>query len=123
VSDSTITAESAGEKIWLLKGDPSWTDYAFEFDFKRSSGTLVICLRAAPDEPESGVTVPLSERPFVSGKWYHVKCRVGADKAVVTTSFNDQEMSFAAKRASGIVGFLLLPDSGVQVRNVTMELP
>ncbi len=123
VSGSEIVGVSAGEKIWLLKGDPAWTNYCMEFDFNRKKGTLVICLRAASGEPESGFTIPLSERPFQENTWYHVKCEVTGEKVYVTTSFNNQRMLYTTKRPSGVVGFLLAPNSEVRIKKVTMDLP
>lgn len=123
VENSEIVGVSAGESIWLLKGEPSWTDYTFEFDFNINKGSLVLCARAAEGQPESGFTVRFAEKPFLLDKWYHVKCRLSGSKVLVTTSLNDQTMEFRADRSSGIVGFLLAPDTSVRVKNVSMRVP
>ncbi len=123
VDNSEITGVAAGEKAWLLKGDPAWTDYTFEFDFNLKQGAVVLCARAAEGQPESGFTVRFAEKPFLLDKWFHVKCRLSGTRVLVTTSLNDQTMEFRADRSSGIVGFLLEPESRVRVKNVSMQVP
>jgi hypothetical protein len=125
VESSQIVGISVGEKMWLLKGDPNWTDYVFEFDFCRKSGksALVIVLRAASGKPESGFTQVLSERPFQKDTWYHVKCVVSGNLISVTTSFNNQEIRLPAMRANGVAGFLLPPNSDVRIKNISIVMP
>jgi len=123
VAGSEITGIASGGRMWLLKGDPSWSDFTFEFDFKRLKGSLVLCLRANPGEPESGFTLNFKERPFQADAWYHVKCEAAGDNIFITTSFNGQKFVFNAGRGSGLVGFLLPEGSTVVIRKVTMELP
>lgn len=123
VEDSQIAGVAAAQKAWLLKGDASWSDYVFEFDFKRSKGSFFVCLRAASGEPESGFTLEFGERPFQRDTWYHVKCEVAGANVFITTSFNNQRWTYPAKRDRGIVGFILSPESEIHIKNVTMELP
>lgn len=123
VTDNMIVGSSGDEKTWLLKGDTSWTDYKFEFDFSRKKGSLVLCLRAGPGEPESGFTTRFPQRPFRENTWYHVTCVVTGDKVYITTSFNNQTMVFTLAQASGILGFLLPPGSEVQIKNVSLDMP
>jgi hypothetical protein len=122
VDNSEIAAVSGKEKIWLLKGDPNWTDYTFEFDFNRKKGSLVVVLRTAAGEPESGFTQTLSERPFQRDTWYHVKCVVSGGLVSITTSFNNQEIRLPVKRDRGIAGFLLPPGSEVRIKNISVEV-
>jgi hypothetical protein len=123
VENSEILGVSAGEKAWLLKGDPSWTDYTFEFDFNLQKGSVLLCARAAEGQPESGFTVRFAEKPFLLDKWYRVKCQLSGTRVLVTTSLNNQTMEFRASRPSGIVGFLLAPDTRIRVKNVSMQVP
>ena len=123
VENSEITGVSTGEKAWLLKGEQSWTDYTFEFDFNLQKGSIMLCARAAEGQPESGFTVRFAEKPFLLEKWYHVKCQLSGSRVLVTTSLNNQTMEFRADRPSGIVGFLLAPESRARIKNVSMQVP
>ncbi len=123
VAGSVLTGESHDSKIWLLKGDPSWSDYKFEFDFRRKKGSLILCLRAAQGEPESGFVLPFSEYPFGENAWFHVTCEVHGERVFVKTSFNEQEFVFTAGRPAGQLGFALEPNSRVEIKNVKIDMP